>query len=238
MSLSSCKIQVAAAVVIALLLPVLPVAEAAPGAAPDDNQCRGCHGPKADQEQALKVDFAQAAESAHGQLSCGECHTDIREIPHPQKLGPVDCLSCHGETVDLSGHKVGLYWDSVHGRATTQAGTEDAATCVDCHGKHSIRGHADPQSLVYRANIPLTCARCHENNQVVVRHDIRMEKPYQEYEQSIHGKALLKDGLLQVAAICTDCHGVHDIQSHAAARPMASLPQTCGHPGRSMSDSR
>ncbi|MFH1069545.1 MAG: cytochrome c3 family protein [Candidatus Glassbacteria bacterium] len=228
MSFPTCKNKVAAAFLIAFLLPGFPVGGSGLAARPGNDECRRCHGLQAEQDQALKVDFAQAAESAHGKINCTDCHTDIEEIPHAHQLKPVDCLVCHGETTDVSGKKIGLYWDSVHGLASADTTKQDAAACVDCHGKHNIRGHEDRQSLVYRSNIPLTCARCHENNQVVMRHDIRFERPYQEYEQSIHGKALRKDGLLQVAAVCTDCHGAHDIQSHAAARPTASQPQTCG----------
>jgi nitrate/TMAO reductase-like tetraheme cytochrome c subunit len=206
-----------------LLLPVSLAAQAL-----DDPACMRCHTPGETHSGAPGVDSALAAESAHGALACTDCHADITALPHPSQLKKVDCMVCHGEQLDVSGGAVSKYSDSVHGRAQGGAMGDDAASCVDCHGKHDIRGHDDPASLVYRANIPRTCARCHDNNQVVVKHDIRFEKPYQEYEQSIHGKALLRDGLLEVAAICTDCHGVHGIQAHADARPMASLPETCG----------
>ena len=198
------------------------------GAQLKESDCAECHAGSTGGSDSPQVDFGQAKGSAHRSLSCIECHTNITALPHQAPLKEVDCLGCHGSSVDVQGRKVGKYRDSVHGRAVGEKLGEDAAGCVDCHGKHDIRGHEDPRSLVYRANIPLTCARCHENNQVVLRHDIHSEKPYQEYEQSIHGKALLKDGLLQVAAICTDCHGVHDIQSADATHPMAAQPATCG----------
>lgn len=194
----------------------------------NERSCAECHFPTATGREGPKVDFVLVQGSAHRNLSCIECHSDITGLPHEPGLKKVDCLACHGSRVDVQGGTVEKYRDSVHGRAHREELGEDAASCVDCHGRHDIRSHRDPQSLVYRANIPLTCARCHENNQVVLRHDIRFEKPYQEYEQSIHGKGLLKDGLLQVAAICTDCHGVHDIQGADQARPMAAQPETCG----------
>jgi hypothetical protein len=192
----------------------------------NNRNCAECHLGIAASREGPKVDFDQVKGSAHHKLSCTECHDDITALPHESPLKEVDCLACHGSSVDVQGRMVEKYRDSVHGRAHGEKLGEDAAGCVDCHGKHDIRGHKDPRSLVYRANIPLTCARCHENNQVVLRHDIHSEKPYQEYEQSIHGKALLKDGLLQVAAVCTDCHGVHDIQGADETRPMAAQPQT------------
>jgi cytochrome c3-like protein/doubled CXXCH motif protein len=210
------------------LIGSLAASPVAVAATPDNSSCRQCHLPGSHDQQAPKLDFKLAAGSAHGGLSCTECHSSSADLPHRESLPKVDCLACHGDQLDVAGTSVHKYGDSAHGRARDEAGGEDAASCVDCHGKHDIRGHDDPASLVYRGNIPRTCARCHEDNQVVLRHDIRFEQPYHEYEQSIHGKALLKDGLLKVAAICTDCHGVHAIQSHLALRPMASQPETCG----------
>jgi hypothetical protein len=63
---------------------------------------------------------------------------------------------------------------------------------------------------------------------VVVKHHIHAEKPFEEYEKSVHGKALYRDGLIEIAAVCTDCHGVHNIQ--AAGTPMLRprRPETCG----------
>jgi nitrate/TMAO reductase-like tetraheme cytochrome c subunit len=119
------------------------------------------------------------------------------------------------------------YEDSAHGLARA-AGVEDAATCTDCHGRHNIRAKDDPGSTIYRSNVPRTCARCHEDMQVVIKHNIHAEKPFQEYEQSVHGKALYRNGLINVAAICTDCHGVHDIQAAGTPGLRPRRPQTCG----------
>jgi hypothetical protein len=52
--------------------------------------------------------------------------------------------------------------------------------------------------------------------------------PYQEYRQSVHGKALFEKGLLTFAAVCTDCHGVHNIQGVGLGPIMAKRPETCG----------
>jgi hypothetical protein len=63
---------------------------------------------------------------------------------------------------------------------------------------------------------------------VVVKYNIHRERPYQEYMKSVHGRALYKAGLLSVAAICTDCHGIHDIQGVGEPHLMAKRPETCG----------
>jgi Cytochrome c3 len=197
-------------------------------AAATDEQCMECHADGSRKSDLPQVDYTQTGLSAHKNLSCTDCHSQVADLPHADSLSSVDCLSCHGGETDISGEKIRHYKDSAHGRARAEGGDEDAATCVDCHGKHDIRREEDPQSMVFRRNIPLTCARCHENNQVVLKHNIHAEHPYLEYEESVHGKALFKDGLLQFAAVCTDCHGVHDIQAAKDSLPMASLPSTCG----------
>lgn len=120
------------------------------------------------------------------------------------------------------------YPDSVHGRAYLERGVGEVAKCWDCHGKHNIRAYTDPESTVYRKNIPQTCTSCHEDMAVVVKYHIHSEMPYQEYMKSVHGKALFEKGLVQYAAVCTDCHGVHDIQGVGEPRLMAKQPQTCG----------
>jgi nitrate/TMAO reductase-like tetraheme cytochrome c subunit len=64
--------------------------------------------------------------------------------------------------------------------------------------------------------------------QMVVKHNIHVEQPYAEYQQSVHGKALFKDGLVSLAAVCTDCHGVHDIQAKGETDLKPHQPATCG----------
>ncbi|MBN2288758.1 MAG: cytochrome c3 family protein [Candidatus Glassbacteria bacterium] len=213
--------------VVFLALGVIPRTLGAQAAAADE-KCLECHAGAGAQGGRPLADYEQAGISAHQGLGCVDCHTGAAELPHADSLGEVDCLACHASETDVRGDTIRRYSDSAHGRARARGIDKDAATCVDCHGKHDIRGVEDPRSMVSRRNIPLTCARCHENNQVVLRHDIQAEHPYLEYEQSVHGKALFKDGLLQFAAVCTDCHGVHDIQAPGDTLPMAGRPATCG----------
>jgi len=82
--------------------------------------------------------------------------------------------------------------------------------------------------MVNRRNIPLTCSRCHEDMNVVVKYNIHAESPYHEYRQSVHGRGLYDKGLLDFAAVCTDCHGVHNIQGAGAPHLPAKDPVTCG----------
>jgi len=219
---------VSAATLLPTLLALWLAFGAQPAAAQEgltDTACLHCH----DRQDSLWVDTLALSQSAHTDLACTGCHVDVTVLPHPAKPGPVNCLDCHENSTDVQGKPVGRWHDSVHGRAVAASpDSSGAATCTDCHGRHDIRGQDDPLSMVNRRNIPLTCARCHEDNRVVLKHDIHAEAPYHEYESSVHGKALYKDGLLQVAAVCTDCHGVHTIQAAGDSLPMAAQPATCG----------
>lgn len=152
------------------------------------------------------------------------------ELPHAKTLSPPNCTArCHREPqAQAPGESPVYYPDSVHGRDYLTRGNKDVAKCWDCHGKHNIRKKEDPSSTVNRRNIPLTCSVCHENQAVVVKYHIHAETPYQEYRQSVHGKALFEKGLLTFAAVCTDCHGVHNIQGVGVGPIMAKRPETCG----------
>lgn len=202
------------------------------------NDCIGCHVERASEMQAPHVDSDVLEESVHASLECIDCHADIHEVkhsigqvPHQRYPNKVSCTEkCHVKENKMGAPDFSIldeYEDSVHGRAR-QAGMLDAATCTDCHGRHNIRPKDDPESTIYRANIPRTCARCHEDMQVVVKHHIHAEKPFHEYEQSVHGRALYKRGLIEVAAVCTDCHGIHDIQPAGAPQLRPRRPETCG----------
>ena len=97
----------------------------------------------------------------------------------------------------ISSAPFNSYQQSVHGKAVA-AGSDKAAVCTDCHGEHDILAATNPKSPINKFNVPLTCAKCHDNIK-------------QEYAQSIHGQAIAR-GNWQ-APVCTDCHGIHTIKA-------------------------
>jgi hypothetical protein len=186
-------------------------------------KCLACHGTEI------------LSGSVHAGLACTDCHRvslspGTPDLPHPKKLPPPNCTgTCHqANPLQKPGEGPVYYPDSVHGQDYLKRGVNDVARCWDCHGKHNIRKKDDPTSTVNRRNIPLLCSTCHENQAVVVKYHIHAETPYQEYRQSVHGKALFEKGLLTFAAVCTDCHGVHNIQGVGQGILMAKQPATCG----------
>lgn len=151
---------------------------------------------------SLFVDGEKFSESQHGMFECTDCHSDIEEIPHQEELQPVNCGNCHSDVAEI-------YDQSVHGTGFAR-GEKDVATCQDCHGSHYIRKVKDPEAMVYPLNLPAACGKCHGDQRLAERHNIPVPDAYQKYLKSVHGKGVLKSGLL-VSATCTNCHGSHDI---------------------------
>jgi len=114
-------------------------------APPQAGECVECHD---------KVDLQAFRKLTHGGLACTQCHVTIKEIPHPEKLAPVQCVRCHS-------HESQDYEKSVHGVAQLK-GKKHAATCRSCHGPaHAIVPRSNPASMVARRNMQATCGKCH-----------------------------------------------------------------------------
>ncbi len=182
------------------------------------SECLACHGDASMTDSnghSIAVDGKLFSESMHGSLKCNDCHADIKEYPHPDKIAKVECKKCHADEASaLAG--------SVH------ADSKDHP-CTSCHGSaHKIFPKTDSRSAVYPLNVPKTCGRCHGSQGMAQKHGL--PSVYPKYIDSIHGFALSKEGLL-VAANCQSCHGSHNILSHKDPKSptfKTNIPQTCG----------
>ncbi|MBI4326584.1 MAG: hypothetical protein HY674_15165 [Chloroflexi bacterium] len=179
---------------------------------------------------SLFVDAAKLAGSVHKSNACVNCHSDLTD-EHPDDnipAKPATCVGCH-ETPTNHETAVKEYTASIHGASHAQ-GAPAAASCSDCHGKHDMlpaKHHASP---VFKLNLPTTCAGCHTNAALADQYRIKYPQAASQYLDSIHGRALLKLGLI-VAPSCNDCHGVHDIKRSAIpSSPInkANVAKTCG----------
>jgi predicted CXXCH cytochrome family protein len=161
------------------------------------------------------VDAQRFHSSIHGSLECSNCHSDIKEYPHPEKIAAVKCAACHTEEA------AGLV-GSVHADGADHP-------CTSCHGDaHTIYPKFDPKSAVYPLNVPRTCGQCHGTEGMAKKHGLPSVYPL--YMDSIHGFALSKEGLL-VAANCQSCHGSHHILSRTdplSPTNKKNVPTTCG----------
>lgn len=132
----------------------------------------------------------------------------------------ISCLKCHEKERTL-------YAPSAHAQA--------GLTCVDCHGgdpkatdetAHAADNFKRPDN---KKAIAEMCASCHG--------DVRKMNPYglptdqlERYKTSKHGEQLFGQNDQKVA-VCTDCHGVHDIlkvKSPQAHVYPTNIPDTCG----------
>jgi cytochrome b subunit of formate dehydrogenase len=175
-----------------------------------DQDCLKCHAnPDLSAERdgrkiSLFVNPDEIKLSIHAKTACAQCHTGVSPVaerPCQPISAKVDCSICHAEVVRT-------YQTSTHGKLEAR-GDPQAPTCLECHGTHDTRGHKDPESSSYPSNIPNLCGRCHrEGSKAAVRYEGSQHEIIEHYEMSIHGKGLLKSGLV-VTAMCTDCHTPH-----------------------------
>jgi predicted CXXCH cytochrome family protein len=201
----------------------------------ENDDCLDCHADEdieADtdrgEELELLVDEKILLRSVHEEQRCTDCHRgaqDFEDSPHNE--GEPLGLNCAGS--DCHSEVVTVYDRSIHGKWHAK-GDEEAATCKDCHGNHAILASSDRKSRTNKFNLHKTCAECHESEVVLETRPIDYDQAVPDFVDSIHGKALLVDGLV-VAPSCNDCHGVHDILPHEDPDSRISreeVPKTCG----------
>jgi formate dehydrogenase gamma subunit len=88
----------------------------------------------------IYIDPAKHAASVHSILGCTDCHTTIKDYPHPAKIPKVQCSACHSE-------EAAQVPNSIHGMLG-----EDA--CQSCHGNpHEVKAATEL--------LPSKCAECH-----------------------------------------------------------------------------
>jgi len=188
--------------------------------AEDNSACMTCHGTPG--MGASIVEEKSFLKSAHRDLACIACHSDAAEMPHPEKLQAVSCSLCHASEVKA-------YRTSDHGRSVAR-GRADAKACQDCHGPiHEILSSENEQSPVHRKNIPTTCASCHEDLARMSKTRLTEPHPVASYNHTVHAEAFAAGNA--GSAVCSDCHGAHDLNS--SANPLSRvhrnrIPQTCG----------
>lgn len=170
---------------------------------------------------SIFVDGPKLKHSVHGVLlSCVDCHSDVKSLVHETRPKKVSCATCH------TGAQT-AYTHSLHAQAGGAG--KQVVTCQDCHGTaHLMRPVGDARSPVSHANIPATCGRCHGQKFLMSSYG-QSAQPFISYQESVHGRAI--EGGSKSAAVCTDCHGVHEILSttdqHSPINKF-NVPATCG----------
>ncbi|MFC1942392.1 cytochrome c3 family protein [Chloroflexota bacterium] len=173
-----------------------------------NDSCQQCHNQAGlsmalpgEETLPLYINSQEYAASVHGNmLLCTDCHSDILDYPHPKREISSRreyssaqyelCINCH-----YGNYTKAL--DSIHYKILPN-GELRAPLCTDCHGAHAITSPSQP-----RAHISQMCSQCHP-------------AIYQEYVNSVHGKALLEENNYDVP-VCTDCHKSHTIEDPKTA---------------------
>ena len=130
------------------------------------------------------------------------------------------CLACHKEQAQL--------WSaSVHAQA--------GLNCVNCHGgnpkatdetAHAADNFKRPDN---KKAIAEMCASCHSDVRRMNAYGLPTDQ-LARYKTSKHGEQLFEHNDQKVA-VCTDCHGAHDILKVKSPQSKAfptNIPATCG----------
>jgi predicted CXXCH cytochrome family protein len=196
-------------------------------------QCKDCHF----QNFTRSLDGVHAGLQAKGKTEaavCVDCHGghDIGKAGEPRSRISRTCAKCHEKISKV-------YVMSVHGSALQENENPDVPSCTDCHRAHDI---ADPRQNAWRLETPAMCGRCHTDEKRMKKYGLSTAV-LSSYLQDFHGTsvALQKGtGDKPVTALCTDCHGIHDISKVDApdSKVKANLAQTCRkcHPGSDSPD--
>jgi hypothetical protein len=192
--------------------------------------CARCHDAAAAQYDQSVHAQARRASPQSVAASCKDCHGthDIRPASDPESSIyhlnlPATCGRCHGNPDIIkrgriaAGNVMAQFQDSIHGQALFKSGLTVAPDCKDCHHAHDIRRKSDPESSVFRTNVPATCGKCHEGVERL-------------YFTGIHGQELRKGR--HDAPVCVSCHTAHRIQRTEGPAWKAQVLAECGscHP--------
>lgn len=207
--------------------------------------CSGCHAGFSVTEHPQGAPAFDGAVPVAPEDICRRCHFDkytkTHESIHFEMAGrgrpdTPTCLNCHGShrIVNLSYDRVGsagkcrechpklyaTYAASVHGDALVSEHNRDVPICSDCHRAHDI---GNPLTQDYRDDIPVMCANCHADAAIVGKYGLSTDV-VRTYLSDFHGStvSIYRDQeagayrLPRPIAVCTDCHGTHDIRSMTA----------------------
>jgi hypothetical protein len=171
----------------------------------DHVECGGCHA-KVDREYRQSLHAQPNMKGAERAAYCSDCHehhhailssSDPKSTMHLSNVAKT-CSRCHSDKDFVKAHALGagptpgeLFKGSIHGQS-------GEVTCTSCHGSHDARTLLDPQSSIFRSNIPHTCGACHA-------------EITKQFVDSIHGTLAAKG--MRESPTCTTCHGIHGIKA-------------------------
>ncbi len=190
--------------------------------------CMTCH-----KDAKIKHPFHPQMIRARGRnggddVSCKGCHgthnvlsVKSAESPfHSANLAEA-CGRCHGDVQETFVH-------SAHAKAL-ESGVKGAPDCLTCHKNHLAwprEGLDEGQRRIAQEKL---CLSCHLDDPNVRSRTAPSAGFIAQYEQSVHGSALLEGNT--AAANCIDCHGSHEMKKGTDPTSLVArqnIPATCG----------
>lgn len=187
-------------------------------------QCKDCHF----QNYSKSLDGVHHRLMAEGKRDaavCTDCHGahDTSEAAKPRSRISKSCARCHEKIAKD-------YASSVHGAALLSEESPDVPTCTDCHRAHDI---VDPRAGSWRLESPRLCGNCHTDERRMKKYGLSTAV-LSSYLSDFHGATVRLQSSERerqpVVALCTDCHGVHDItkvEDPSSRVVQANLVKTC-----------
>lgn len=130
--------------------------------------CGACH-PQAAKDVAESVHGQAIAQGHRDAPTCTDCHSEHKIVAlkgsSSLEISAQICSNCHASErlntkYNLPPDRVKTFFESYHGLAA-EYGSTVAANCASCHGFHKILPSTDPRSTINKANLVVTCGKCH-----------------------------------------------------------------------------
>lgn len=170
--------------------------------------CTKCHNQK-------NVTVFKTNIHAQKNVQCGDCHKSghgVKDISRTEVAKT--CNQCHKNAHEKL--------DNVLNKSMMKTGNTNAPVCTDCHGVHKI--YSSKLDIQTQA-----CLKCHLDEKKFPGEEKGSAKFVAEYKTSVHGMLTGKDN--KQAALCTDCHGNHEMddpKNPGSSKMKANLMETCG----------
>jgi predicted CXXCH cytochrome family protein len=181
--------------------------------------CAACHGgdpTSADKAKAMdkSAGFVGVQKDDDISARCASCHASEKAMRDKGSQLPVNQYA-------------GLQ-SSVHGKPSV-TGKGRIAQCTTCHGAHGVLSASNPKSPVNHKNVLDLCASCHSNAGLIRTYNPTLPiDQFDKYKTSVHGQKFAQGD--QKVAVCSNCHGSHEILSSKDVRSRTyptNIPGTC-----------
>jgi Cytochrome c3 len=145
-----------------------------------------------------------------------------------QAQTPNTCLDCHSVLDQPYQVTEEQFSQDIH--------FQKGLTCASCHGgdptkedESAMSKKAGFRGKIERKDVPALCGHCHSDSAYMRQYNpsLRTDQ-FAQYLTSVHGKLRAKGD--EKVAVCTDCHGVHDLRPASDTRSKVhplNVARTC-----------